>query len=61
MDAQQIIDVIKKRRDDFFDAQIMGTADDPKVWSEADAKRLIADEYDLLLEEIKTGPAHRRN
>ena len=55
MDAQQIIKIIKRRREDFFDSQKAGTADDPLVYTVADRSRAISDEYDELLEEIERG------
>lgn len=56
MQVRDIIRIIEKRRDDYFDAQIAGTADDPKQWSEADVQHRIATEYDSLLAEIKARP-----
>jgi hypothetical protein len=53
MDAIEIISIIQKRRDEFFDSQISGTAEDPLTHTSADISRAIADEYDSLLEEIK--------
>jgi hypothetical protein len=53
MDAIEIISIIQKRRDEFFDSQISGTAEDPLTHTSADVSRAIADEYDSLLEEIK--------
>lgn len=55
MDSDEIIAIIKKRRDDFFDSQIAGTAEDPFEYTSADVKRAIADEYDSLLLEIQAG------
>ena len=52
MNSSEIITTIQKRRDDFFDSQIAGTADDPLEYTAADVKRAIADEYDSLLQEI---------
>jgi hypothetical protein len=52
MDAPQIVEVIMKRRDAVWDSQIVGTASDPLVYSEAGVARAIADEYDSLLAEI---------
>lgn len=52
MDAGQIIDAIKRRRNQFFDTQIAGNADDPKLYSAFDVARAISDEYDSLLAEI---------
>jgi hypothetical protein len=52
MDASQIVEEIKKRRDAFWDRQIVGTASDPLVYSEAGVARAIADEYDSLLAEV---------
>ena len=55
MDAEEIIKTIRKRREGYFDSQIMGTAEDPKVYSAADLARAISDEYDSLLSEIESG------
>ena len=52
MNAGQIIDAIKRRRNQFFDTQIVGNADDPKLYSDFDVARAISDEYDSLLAEI---------
>lgn len=52
LNADGIIAMINERKEKFFDAQIAGTASDPKVYSHADAMRAIADEYDDLLAEI---------
>ena len=49
MDAAQIVEAIKQRRDMFWDRQALGTASDPPVYSEAELARAIADEYDSLL------------
>jgi len=49
MDAAQIVEAIKQRRDMFWDRQALGTASDPPVYSEAELARAIADEYDGLL------------
>lgn len=49
MDASQIVETIKQRRDLFWDRQILGTASDPLLYSEAELARAIADEYDTLL------------
>ena len=54
MTSSEIVTIIKKRRDDFFDAQIGGTSNDPLEYTSADVKRAIADEYDSLLLEIGT-------
>jgi hypothetical protein len=51
MDAAQIVEAIKRRRDLFWDRQVLGTASDPLVYSEAELARAIADEYDSLLAE----------
>lgn len=58
MDADEIVALVKKRRDQFFDSQIVGTADDPLGYSAAGLNRAIADECDSLLAEIAgKGPA----
>ena len=49
MDTSQIVESIKQRRDLYWDRQIMGTASDPAVYSEAELARAIAEEYDSLL------------
>jgi hypothetical protein len=52
MNASEIVEAIKRRRDSFWDQQIVGTASDPLVYSEAAVARAKADEYDDLLVEI---------
>jgi hypothetical protein len=52
MDALQIVDAIKQRRDLFWDRQVLGTASDPPLFSEAELARAIADEYDSLLVQL---------
>jgi hypothetical protein len=52
MDAMQIVEAIKQRRDRFWDRQTFGTASDPPVYSEAELARAIADEYDSLLVQL---------
>ena len=52
MDAVEIIKIIKRRKDEFSDLQLIGTAEDPPVFSEADVARAKADEYESLLAEI---------
>jgi len=49
MDAAQIVEAIKQRRDQFWDRQTLGIASDPPVYSEAELMRAVADEYDSLL------------
>ncbi|MGD0416340.1 MAG: hypothetical protein ABSA80_13360 [Terriglobales bacterium] len=53
MDAADIIKIIKRRKDEFSDLQLIGTAEDLPVFSEADVVRAKADEYDSLLAEIE--------
>jgi hypothetical protein len=52
MDVSQIVEAIKQRRDLFWDRQVLGTASDPLVYSEAALARAIADEYDSLLVQL---------
>ena len=52
MDALQIVEAIKQRRDLFWDRQVLGTASDPLLYSEAELARAIADEYDSLLVQV---------
>jgi hypothetical protein len=52
MNASEIVEVIKRRRDSFWDLQIEGTSSDDPVYSGADLARAKADEYDDLLVEI---------
>lgn len=52
MDADVIISIIRKRRDEFFDRQSAGDASDPLEYSAASVNRAIADEYDSLLLDI---------
>jgi len=54
MDANGIIAMIEKHRNQFFDAQIAGSADDPLEYSLASLNRFMADEYESLLLEIST-------
>lgn len=53
MDIDEIMKIIKARRETFFDPQIVGTANDPLVATAADVARSISDEYDSLLAEIE--------
>jgi hypothetical protein len=55
MDTKQIISIIQRRRDEYFDAQISGTSGDPLTHTTAELNWAIAAEYDTLLEEIKAG------
>jgi hypothetical protein len=55
VNSDEILAIVKKRRDDFFDSQIAGTAEDPLEYTSADVKRAIADEYDSFLLEIQSG------
>jgi hypothetical protein len=52
MDALQIVEAIKQRRDLFWDRQVHGTASDPILYSEAELARAMADEYDSLLVQL---------
>lgn len=52
MDAKQIIEIIKKRRDDYWDRQIGSSHSDPDNLEAAQRARGIAEEYDSLLAEI---------
>jgi hypothetical protein len=54
MDAQQIIAIITRRRDEFWDRQVGGSTSDPDQGEAAQRARDIADEYDELLAEIAT-------
>lgn len=56
MDAKQIIAIIKKRRDEFWDRQIGASTADPDHAEAAQRARDIADEYDDLLAEIGNQP-----
>jgi len=53
MDAVEIIKIINRRKDEFSDLQLIGTGEDPPVFSEADVARAKADEYESLLAEIE--------
>ena len=53
MDAQSIIEVIKRRRNQFWDQQTLGSSRDPDGGEAAQQARAIADEYDSLLAEIE--------
>jgi 2-phospho-L-lactate guanylyltransferase (CobY/MobA/RfbA family) len=52
MDALQIVEAIKQRRDLVWDRQVLGTASDLPLYSEAELARAIADEYDSLLVQL---------
>jgi hypothetical protein len=52
MDALQIVEAIKQRRDLFWDRQVLGTASESPLYSEAELARAIADEYDSLLVQL---------
>ena len=52
MDAKQIIEIIKRRRDEFWDRQVGGATSDPDHGEAAQRARDMADEYDDLLAEI---------
>jgi len=52
MDAEQIIALIKKRRNEFWDRQVGSSASDPDNGEAAQRATEIADEYDDLLAEI---------
>jgi hypothetical protein len=53
MDTQTIIAIIKRRRDQFWDRQTVGSASDPDGGAAAQRARDFADEYDSLLAEIE--------
>jgi hypothetical protein len=53
VDAAEIIKIINRRKDEFFDSQLIGTAADPLVFTEAGVARAKADEYESLLAEIE--------
>jgi len=53
VDAVEIINIINRRKDEFYDLQLIGTADDPLVFTEAGVARAKADEYESLLAEIE--------
>ena len=55
MDANESIAAIRRRRDNLFDAQGVGTANDSLQYSAAEVVRAIADEYDSLLAEVESG------
>lgn len=52
MEAQQIIEVIRKRRDAFWERQLIDS-EDADVLAEAEYAKRVTDEYDSLLDEIK--------
>jgi hypothetical protein len=52
MEAQEIIDVIRKRRNAFWDRQLIDS-EDAEVLAEAEFAKRVADEYESLLDEIK--------
>ena len=53
MDAKQIIVIIKRRRDEFWDRKVGGSTSGPDHGEAAQRARDIADEYDDLLAEIE--------
>jgi hypothetical protein len=53
MDKDQIIELIKARRNELRDASSMGDASDPLVASASQVAWEKADEYDTLLEKIQ--------
>jgi hypothetical protein len=53
MDTQTTIAIIKRRRDQFWDQQTIGSASDPDGGAAAQRTRDIVDEYDSLLAEIE--------
>jgi hypothetical protein len=50
----EIIKIIKRRKDEFSDQQLIGIAEGPPVFSGADLARAKADEYESLLAEIES-------
>jgi hypothetical protein len=52
MEAQQIIEVIRKRRDAFWERQLIDS-EDADVLAQAEYAKRVTDEYDSLLDEIK--------
>jgi hypothetical protein len=53
MDTDQIIAMIKRRRDDFFGSTAGSSSEDPLEYSAADMNCAIANEYGSLLLEIQ--------
>ena len=53
VNASRIIQLIRGRREKFFEAQMLSNEDDPVIATQADLARAIADEYDDLLSEIE--------
>ena len=53
MDFARIIEIIEKRRDALRDSASIGTASDPPVASAAQVAWEKAEEYELLLAELK--------
>jgi len=52
MDSYDIIALIRKRRDAFWERQLVGS-DDPNILAEAEYAKRVTGEYDSLLDEIK--------
>jgi hypothetical protein len=52
MEAQDIIDVIRRRRDAYWERQVV-ISDDPDALAEEQYAKRVTEEYDSLLEEIK--------
>jgi hypothetical protein len=53
MDATQIVELIRKRHQEFWDRQIGASTSDPDHGEAAQRARDIADEYEDLLTEIE--------
>jgi hypothetical protein len=53
MNTNQIVEIIRKRQAHVFDRQPADFTQDLPLYSEAGVARVIADEYEALLKEIK--------
>jgi hypothetical protein len=52
MESQEIIALIRRRRDAYWERQLAGS-DQPDVLAAAEFAKKVTDEYDSLLDEIK--------
>ena len=53
MTVEDVIELIKERREQHLPSPIGGDAGDPLRWSEGGFQRAIVQEYDALLDEIQ--------
>jgi len=53
MTVEEVIEIIKKRRNQHLHSPVGDDAGDPLRWSEGGFQRAMIQEYDALLEEIQ--------